>query len=282
MTYKTLIDAATLKSEYQKGAWQIFDCRSYLTDQKKGRLLYQTSHIPDAHFFDMESDLSSQITDISGRHPLPDFETLAQKLGGCGVEQGVQVVVYDDMQGAMASRLWWLLRYMGHGDVAVLDGGLQAWQAFNGKMTDSLPELSAGDFAVQAPFQNTSYLSTTDVVKKLELLQIVDARARPRFLGEVEPIDPVAGHIPGSVNRPFQENLSEDGVFKSAQQLAHEWAERVDLTQPVVHMCGSGVTACHNILAMSHAGFDNSILYAGSWSEWIRDTARPISTQDTK
>jgi thiosulfate/3-mercaptopyruvate sulfurtransferase len=282
MTYKTLIDAATLQSEYQKGAWQIFDCRSYLTDQEKGRLLYQTSHIPDAHFFDMESDLSSQITETSGRHPLPDFETLAQKLGGCGVEQGVQVVVYDDMQGAMAARLWWLLRYMGHGDVAVLDGGLQAWQAINGKMTDSLPKSSVGDFAIQAPFKNTSYLSTIDIVKQFGRLQIVDARAKPRFLGEVEPIDPVAGHIPGAINWPFQENLAEDGRFKSQQQLAHEWAELVDLTQPVVHMCGSGVTACHNMLAMSHAGFDNSILYAGSWSEWIRDEARPISMEDTK
>ncbi|SIS99263.1 sulfurtransferase [Neptunomonas antarctica] len=286
--YQTLISVDALQRHYSPQGWVVFDCRFDLADVKKGHRLYREGHIPAAQFMDLEQDLSSAVTALSGRHPLPDFEVLKEKLGKAGVTSASQVVVYDDCGGAMAARLWWLMRYLGHTSIAVLDGGYPAWVQHEG-------ETSANVFSpAQTVYQGN--LSTTDagmpLVSSAELqqqlpdVQLVDARATPRFNGEVEPIDPVAGHIPGALNRPFQDNLTTTGVFKPADELANEWSALVNAHEPVIHMCGSGVTACHNILAMTHAGLNvlglqnkalnNSVLYAGSWSEWIRDNTRPV------
>ena len=227
----------------------------------------------------MERDLSGQIKTDTGRHPLPNREELAAKLGVWGVGHDIQVVVYDDVNGAMAARLWWLLRWLGHAGVALLDGGWTQW------LKDGLPvslETYSGDqvsFTPEPPLLN--YLSTAEVQDGLRdnTIQLLDARAAERFRGEVEPIDPIAGHIPGAINRPFQLNLAADGRFLSAKELLRQFTSQLDAISPhqVVNMCGSGVTACHNIVAMEIAGLNGSQLYAGSWSEWIRNPDNPVA-----
>lgn len=272
--YTTLISAEQLRANLNNPDWVVFDCRSYLTEPAKGRVLYQQGHLPGARFLDMETELSGPVTPVTGRHPLPDFTQLATTLASLGVSQTTQVVVYDDMCGAMAARLWWLLRYLGHQAVALLDGGLASWQAMGGELSQVVPRTEAGDFYPR-PW-SIPYFSTSQVEQHHALLPLVDARAEERFRGINEPVDPVAGHIPGALNRPFERNLDQHGCFKSAAQLHQEWQQLVPLDQPLIHMCGSGVTACLNLLACEHAGISGGILYAGSWSEWIRDSARPV------
>lgn len=273
--FSTLISAAQLQASYQAQTWAIVDCRAYLSDVTKGRALYQTSHLPDAVFMDMETDLSSPVTPVTGRHPLPDMGVLCATLGRLGIDNQTQVVVYDDMQGAMAGRLWWLLRHLGHEAVAVLDGGFQAWQHQGGELTAEIPTPSVTTFT---PTDSSFNYLTTDALREtLADLQLIDARAKERYEGKVEPIDPVAGHIPSAFNHPFSQNLQDNGCFKPAAELAAQWRALLN-GKPVVHMCGSGVTACHNLLAMEHAGLGVSALYAGSWSEWIRHADNPIAT----
>ncbi|SFG64587.1 sulfurtransferase [Neptunomonas qingdaonensis] len=278
--YRTLLSVDALQKDYSPQAWVIFDCRFDLADVTKGHQLYKEGHIPAAQFMDLEQDLSSPVTPTTGRHPLPDLEQLKDKLGRAGVTANTQVIAYDDCGGAMAARLWWLLRFIGHEAVAVLEGGYPAWVQQCGEVTTNVL------LPVKATYQENSVsgnggmpvISSEELQGQLASVQLVDARAAPRFQGEVEPIDSVAGHIPGALNRPFQDNLTVSGVFKSAEQLAEEWSVLINTDLPVVHMCGSGVTACHNILAMAHAGLDNSVLYVGSWSEWIEDKSRPIAS----
>lgn len=285
--YQTLISVEALQQHCSSHDWVVVDCRFDLADPSKGYQLYREGHIPQAQFMDLEQDLSSPIDSTSGRHPLPDLQQFQEKLGKVGITASSQVVAYDDCGGAMASRLWWLLRCLGHEAVAVLDGGFPVWKQQAGEISTNvfLPvkevyQCSNVNTASQegAWFNLTMPLiSSEELCRSLMDVQLIDARATPRFNGEVEPIDPVAGHVPGAVNRPFIDNLTAAGVFKPTDELAQEWSSLVEMDKAVVHMCGSGVTACHNILAMTHAGMTNSVLYVGSWSEWIRDSRRPVS-----
>lgn len=273
--YTTLIGVAAFQQAYHPDSWAVFDCRSYLTEPAKGRSLYEQGHIPGAMFMDMETDLSAPVGPTTGRHPLPDFTVLASKLANAGVSSRTQVLVYDDMAGAMAARLWWLLRYLGHEAVAVLDGGYPAWLAAGGEPTRVVPVPRSADFTPKAG--GMPWLTTAQVQAALADYQLIDARTPERFAGENEPIDPVAGHIPGAVNRPLQTNLGADGCFLVSSELAIQWQALLAGKAQPLHMCGSGVTACHNILSMLHAGLAVAPLYAGSWSEWIRDPDRPIA-----
>ncbi len=273
MTYTTLISPATLHQQLKHPDWVIVDCRFSLADTEAGAKAYRHGHIPNARYAHLDKDLSSAIIDFTGRHPLPDFALLAKKLGDWGIDNNAQVVIYDDAGGAFAGRLWWLLRCMGHDKVAVLDGGIKHWQKQGLPVTTTLPALKPASFR---PYLNeAAWLNAVQVQNALaqKAICLIDARTPDRYRGEQEPIDPVAGHIPYALNRAFQLNLDSNGLFLSEEQLRDQFKQLIGASAPeqVVHYCGSGVTACHNLLAMEHAGLTGSKLYAGSWSEWIRN-----------
>lgn len=275
--YHTLVTAEQVRQH--QGDWCLLDCRFSLADTGYGARVYGEGHIPGAYYLDLDADLSSPIGPQDGRHPLPEPAKLNARLRGCGVAPGVQVVVYDDCGGAMAARAWWLLRWLGHDAVAVLDGGYPAWQALGAPPEQQRPKDRDSGWMAQP---NTAAVVDVEAVAanlKAPEFTLVDARSGERFRGEQEPIDPVAGHIPGSLNRPLTDNL-DSGRFKGPETLRREWLALLGEHRPeaVVHMCGSGVTACHNLLAMEHAGLSGSRLFAGSWSQWIRDGRRPIAT----
>jgi len=277
MSFTSLVDAATLAAHLHDPDWRIIDVRHQLLDTAYGERSYREGHIPGALFMHCDTDLSGPMTGKNGRHPLPSVDVLAARLGACGIGSQTQVVVYDDAQGMIAGRLWWLLRWLGHDKVAVLDGGLQAWLSAQGAICQEVPVIKPQlfmpremDCRVDADFVR-SFLETSR-------LYLVDARSPDRFRGENETMDPVGGHIPGAVNRFFRDNLQENGCFKPAEQLRAEWLALLGGVKPeqVVHQCGSGVSACHNALAMEVAGLSGSKLYGGSWSEWCADPARPV------
>lgn len=279
MAYTTLVSAATLQQNINNPNWVIVDCRFSLSDAEAGAYAYRHGHIPDARYAHLNKDLSSAITDYSGRHPLPDFMLLAKKLGTWGITNNSQVIAYDDAGGAFAGRLWWLLRCLGHEAVAVLDGGIKYWQKLGLPVTTALPAFKPTTFR---PYLNTTcWLNALQVQNGLAQRSIclIDARTPERYRGEQEPVDPVAGHIPHALNRAFQLNLDNSGLLLSAGQLHDQFSRLIGDTSPeqVVHSCGSGVTACHNLLAMEYAGLTGSKLYAGSWSEWIRNKNRPVA-----
>lgn len=279
MRFTRLIDTQTLASYLDDPRWVIFDCRFNLTDPAAGQRTYEAGHIPNARYAHLDEDLSSPISPTSGRHPLPEPQTLSRKLGQWGVDTNKQVVVYDDSLGAMAARLWWLLRWLGHDAVALLDGGLPKWEREGRSLTTEEPAINVTAFV---PRQDDSLWVKTEFVKQVVERGghvLLDARAEPRFKGEVEPFDKVAGHIPGAQNHPFETNLDSQGCFLPADQLGEQFVRRLAGMRPeqVISTCGSGVTACHNILAMEHAGLSGAKLYAGSWSEWITDSSRPIA-----
>lgn len=259
----------------------VVDCRHDLMKPDWGRQAYADGHIPGAHFLHQDADLASPKGDGSrGRHPLPERDALAARLRGIGLSAGRQLVAYDTSGGMFASRLWWLARWLGHAEVAVLDGGLPAWQQSRYPLTPEVPTPRAGDFAAGASL--VTMVAATDLVANLGSRErlVVDARAAERYRGETEPLDPVAGHIPGAANRPTGLNLRPDGRFKPAQALREEF-ERVlagRMPATVVNSCGSGVSACHNLLAMEVAGLSGAALYPGSWSEWVADRSRPVAT----
>ncbi|TAK91292.1 MAG: sulfurtransferase [Burkholderiaceae bacterium] len=277
MDYTTLITPPQLQACANA---VVFDCRFDLADPEAGAAAYAEGHIPGAFYLHLEHDLSGVKTGRNGRHPLPAAETLLEKLRSCGVDNDTQVVAYDAQGGMFAARLWCLLRWLGHISVAVLDGGLPAWQSAGGPMVTALPQARRGQLTQQPCLQPTI---TADRVR--DNLQrpgflMIDARSGERFRGERETIDPVAGHIPCAANRFFKDNLRDDGHFKPAPQLRQEWLNvpGIDAATPVAHYCGSGVAACHNILALEIAGLNSGALYAGSWSEWCGDAARPVAT----
>lgn len=279
MTYTRLVSATTLNQNLDNPQWVIVDCRFSLANSDAGGYAYRHGHIPHARYAHLNDDLSSAVTRFTGRHPLPDFMLLAKKLGAWGITNDSQVVVYDDAGGAFAGRLWWLLRCLGHDKVAVLDGGIQHWQKQGFSLTTTLPKTTPATFR---PYLNTSlWLNALQVQNSLAKKEIclIDARTPERYRGEQEPIDPVAGHIPQAINRPFQLNLDSAGLFLSADSLSKQFKHLIGTTSPeqVVHYCGSGVTACHNLLAMEHAGLTGSKLYPGAWSEWIRDKNRVVA-----
>ncbi|MGH8219066.1 MAG: sulfurtransferase [Steroidobacteraceae bacterium] len=260
-------------------ALAIVDCRHDLARPHWGAQAYAAGHIPRAVFAHLERDLSGPVGPSSGRHPLPDPGRLAATFGGWGIDRSVQVVAYDERTGTMAARLWWLLRFLGHERAAVLDGGLAAWQAAGLPVWSGIESRAARSFegAPHAPW----LASGEDVARGLERGEIVlvDARSADRFAGRNETLDPVAGHVPGARNHPYTRNLGDDGRFLSPQELGSRWRGTLGGASPerVVSMCGSGVTACHNLLAMERAGLPGARLYAGSWSEWCRDPTRPVA-----
>ncbi len=279
MSYTTLVDVATLQAHLDDPAWLVVDVRHQLADTGYGDRVYAEGHIPGAVFLHCDRDLSGPMTGSNGRHPLPDPEQLAQRLGDIGIGATTQVVVYDDAQGMIAGRLWWLLRWLGHDRVALLNGGLQAWQAAAGVMTKLLPTLSPRVFVPRQ--QDRLRVDADYVQERIESphMHLIDGRAADRFRGENETIDPVGGHIPGAINRFFKDNLLADGRFKPAAELRAEWLAILAGTLPdqVVHQCGSGVSACLNMVAMEIAGLPGSKLYAGSWSEWCAGRGRPVA-----
>ena len=278
--FRTLVECETLAAHLRDPTWIIVDCRFRLTDSEAGRAAYLQGHLPGARYAHLDQDLSGPVTSSSGRHPLPKPETLVDKIRGWGIDDDSQVVVYDDAGGAIATRLWWLLRWLGHRRVAVLNGGIQAWQAASHALVQEQVSVRHGD--IKERTNNNMWVDIHALLDNYREsgLQVVDARSELRFRGEEEPIDPVAGHIPGAINFPLEHNLDSSGRFRSADELRELWLAALGSRSAttVVHSCGSGVSACHNLLAMEVAGLSGSLLYPGSWSEWIRDPKRPIAT----
>lgn len=278
MSFTTLVDVATLAAHVDAADWCVVDVRHQLSDTGYGERAYAEGHIPGAVFLHCDRDLSGPMSGGNGRHPWPERERLAARLGEVGIGPQTQVVVYDDAQGMIAGRLWVLLRWLGHDRVAVLDGGLQAWLAAGGAMTALPPSVHAVAFEAN---EGDGPVTANEVLERLGTpgMRLVDARSPDRFRGENETIDPVGGHIPGAVNRFFRDNLRADGRCKPAAELRAEWLAVLAgaLPEKVVHQCGSGVSACHNMLAMEIAGLPGSRLYAGSWSEWCADPGRPVA-----
>jgi len=258
--------------------WRVFDCRHDLGNTEYGRQAHARGHIPGALFLHLDENLSGVANGSNGRHPLPEVATFARLMSDCGVDADTQVVAYDNEGGIFASRLWWMLRWLGHERVAVLDGGLAAWKRSKRTLEEGTPQVAPREFEARPQGM------AVDVGQVLANLQsdrmlILDARSPERFRGENETLDPVGGHIPGAVNRFYFDNLDDDGCFfKPAGELRAEFAALLGARQPaqVVQQCGSGVTACHNLLAMELAGFCGSMLYPGSWSEWCADPSRPV------
>lgn len=278
MCYSTLITPEELLPLLEHEEIVILDCRHNLADLAMGERAYARSHLPGARFFHLDRDLSGPMNGKNGRHPLPDREVMARRFAAAGISNNSQVVAYDQDSGAMATRAWWLLRWLGHRPVAVLDGGMSAWVEAELPLTSAAPEAKSGEFSAQA---GEAMVDADFVLAHLKdpSLALIDARAPDRFRGENETLDPVAGHIPGALNRHFMRNLGEDGRFKAPAILRAEFSDLLNGRAPdkVVHQCGSGVTACHNLLAMELAGMSGSRLYPGSWSEWITDPARPVT-----
>ena len=278
MNHTTLIDATTLHARLDDPDWIVVDCRFSLADPEAGRRAYRDSHLPGAHYAHLDEDLSGPVTPTTGRHPLPDPERLARKLGVWGIDRDTRVVAYDDMGGMLAAaRLWWLLRWLGHTACAVLDGGLPAWRRAGWPLTAEAPSARPTTFAPRP--DDRLWMSTEQVLTLPAADVLLDARAAARYRGEMEPIDPVAGHIPGALNLPTDGNLTPDGPFLPVAALRARFAAALGDRPPpsVIHTCGSGVTACHNLLAMEVAGLGGSRLYAGSWSEWVRDPRRAVA-----
>jgi thiosulfate/3-mercaptopyruvate sulfurtransferase len=277
--YHTLIEPAELAALLDDPDVAVIDCRHELAQPEWGAQAYAQGHIPGALFAHLDRDLSGPVTPRSGRHPLPTFESLARTASAWGIDSGVQVIAYDQGPGAYAARLWWLMRWAGHERVAVLNGGLAAWRAAGLPLTSEVRARGVRRFLPRPALERA--LTTAEVESELARgsIRLVDARGADRFAGQNETIDPMAGHVPGAVNHPFATNLDATGRFLPAAQLAQRWRATASgaAGEALVAMCGSGVTACHNLLALRIAGFEGARLYAGSWSEWIRDAARPIA-----
>lgn len=261
--------------------WVVVDTRHDLMDPTKGPKAYAAGHIPGAYFMHVDEDLAGPKTGKNGRHPLPDLAEFTRKLNERGITPRTQVVVYDDMAGNFAVRLWWMLRWLGHERVALLDGGYPPWVKEGRPVTAEVPKPRKGSFVPRPALGATVDHAFVERFREDPSVKLIDARAPERYAGLQEPVDPVAGHIPGAVNRFWQKNLQPDGRFKPAQQLRAEFEAFLGNADPaqVVHMCGSGVTACHNLFAMELAGMPGGRLYPGSWSEWCADTSRPIATE---
>jgi thiosulfate/3-mercaptopyruvate sulfurtransferase len=277
--HNTIVSAAELVPHLDDANWLIVDCRFDLTRPAAGEEAYGSSHIPGAVYAHLDRDLSSPITPTSGRHPLPTPQQFAATLGRWGVTSRTQIVAYDADVGSLAARLWWLSRWIGHENIAVLDGGFKAWQAAALAVTTALPSRTATQFEPHPA--RDAWLDAAQVAERVQRKEwrLLDARAPERFAGAVEPLDPVAGHVTGARNHPFASSIGADGRFLSAAQLRERFAtsQAGVADDYTIAMCGSGVTACHLLLALEIAGKTGAKLYAGSWSEWIRDTARPVS-----
>lgn len=282
MPYTTLISAENLARHVQDASWVVIDCRHELTNSDAGKAAYAAGHIPGAQFAHLDIDMSDKSpgpnNEFRGRHPLPERNAFVETLRRWGINHGTQVVAYDAQGGMFAARLWWMLRWAGHEAVAVLDGGLQAWQALGLPLSTDPVTRPRGN--VEPHYSLTTTVNVDDVLANLSnpVRTVIDARAPDRFRGENETLDPVGGHIPGAKNRFFKDNLQADGRFKSADELRQEFSALITAPEASIMQCGSGATACHNLLAMEIAGLRGAALYPGSWSEWCADPSRPVAT----
>lgn len=282
-----LIQAQDLRTLLAQRACLVFDVRHSLADHEAGRRAYAEGHIPGALFLDAETQLSADRTGHNGRHPLPARGDFAALMRTQGLTSRSRVVVYDAGDGLFASRLWWMLRWLGHESVSVLDGGWQAWldaggEAESGMRGPALTEAQAVQGLALSGKPSMPSVGVDDMLANLDQprFAVIDARAAERYRGETEPLDPAAGHIPGALNRPYRDNLQSDGRFKPADALRDEFRALLgdQAESGVVHQCGSGISACHNLFAMELAGLHGSALYPGSWSEWCSDPSRPVAT----
>jgi thiosulfate/3-mercaptopyruvate sulfurtransferase len=275
-----LVDARSLARALARGGSIAVDCRFTLTEPAAGRAAYERGHIPGARYAHLDDDLARPPNAAEGRHPLPEREQFVATLGAWGIGPDDTVVAYDEGSGAIAARLWWLLGWIGHERRAVLDGGFAAWQRAGLPVEQQDPEVRPRPYSA-VPAQGARVVTTDEVARAPGSGDVlVDARSAQRYRGEQEPIDPRAGHVPGALNRPFSANVTAEGAFRPQAELRAELLELLGGRTPdrLIAMCGSGVTACHLLLAMEVAGLPGGRLYAGSWSEWIRDPRRPIET----
>jgi thiosulfate/3-mercaptopyruvate sulfurtransferase len=282
VTLSTLIDVSALAARIRQGDVLVVDCRFDLVDPAAGARAHAQGHIPGAVYADLNRDLSdlSKAQEL-GRHPLPDDAAFSAVLGRWGWTPDTPVVAYDAANGALAAaRLWWMLRLVGAREAAVLDGGVQAWSAAGLPLTAAAPSRAPTSVAVRYDATRIVYAQALVEALRDPATCLLDARAAARYRGETEPIDKLSGHVPGALNRPFSENHAADGRFKPAAQLREEFKALLGAQRPVdtIHMCGSGVTACHNLLAMEHAGLSGARLFAPSWSGWIADSRLPVAT----
>lgn len=280
-SYQNLIEVDALKRLIDASECRVIDCRFHLTDPQKGRLEYESQHIPGAVYADLDKDLAGPVTPSSGRHPLPAESALQALLDRWGIEKESQIVVYDHSNGAVAARLWWLMRWANHENIAVLNGGIAAWVRAGYALSDQIPNITAGRYPLKTDPDMVA--TTADIhgrMQRPQPIRLIDARDPKRFSGEVEPIDAVAGHVPGATNLPFLATVNSDGTWKSREELRRLCQETLEnrIESPAVTMCGSGVTACHLLVTAHLLGLSLPKLYVGSWSEWIRDDARPIAT----
>jgi len=284
LAFTTIVSTRELAAHAADARWVVVDCRFKLADEDWGAREYQLAHVPGAAYAHLGHDLSSAPDGTNGRHPLPNPDTLINTFGRLGIANGMQVVAYDQDSGMFASRLWWLLRWMGHDSVAVLDGGFASW------MSEHRPAASGNGARPATRFtgapradMTAGVVDVATLVNRQDAL-LIDARAPERFRGEIEPVDRVAGHIPGAANHFFQQNLDAQGAFRSPDDLRTRLSGTLAGISPdhVVCYCGSGVSACHNLLALEHAGLRGAKLYAGSWSEWSSDPARPVARSTTQ
>lgn len=281
MSYTTLISAKKLERYISEPSWVILDCRFSLANPDSGRLSYQAGHIPGAIYLDLKHDLSGKaVKGVTGRHPLPEVEAISSTFSACGIDDEVQVVAYDDVGGALAAaRAWWLLRWLGHEQVAVLNGGIQQWEKAGFMLNTEDAQKTKRAFTPHVRPDLVVSTSQVEAMRQDADYRVCDARSAERFRGENETIDPLAGHIPGAVSLPYAGNLKMDGTFRLVNRL-HDRYQQVLGDAPaerVVFYCGSGVTSAHNILAMMVGGLGEAKLYAGSWSEWITDANRAIA-----
>ncbi|WP_106766467.1 sulfurtransferase [Paenibacillus faecalis] len=255
----------------------IVDCRFTLGQPEAGRLAYEEEHIPRAVYLDLDQDLSSPLSLHGGRHPLPDMREFASKLGQAGIDKDKRVVIYDDQGGMIASRLWWMLKYTGHKHVYIMDQGFSAWKNANYPVTAETPVVIPGHY--EPDVQHHMLVDVKDVKQALhsESAYLIDSREQPRYEGIEEPIDPVAGHIPGAVNYFWKDNLDEQGRWISLEEIRHRFRD-VPKDKDIIVYCGSGVSACPNVLALEEAGYRNVKLYGGSWSDWISYSENPVAT----
>jgi thiosulfate/3-mercaptopyruvate sulfurtransferase len=280
--HTALVDVATLAAHLHDANWLVVDCRFDLANPDAGESAFAQAHIPGALYAHLDRDLAGPITPTTGRHPLPDPQEFANTLGRWGVTANTQVIAYDADTGMYAARLWWMLRWLGHDAVAVLNGGFKAWLASGMEISRETSTRNRSQFVARA--DRSMWVDASEVARATNdaSWRVLDARAPERYQGIVEPIDAVAGHIPGARNHPFAKSLVSEGRFASPNELRSQFAMSQDgvPAERTVAMCGSGVTACHLLLALEVAGQHGAKLYPGSWSEWIRDPSRPVTTKE--
>ena len=280
--FTTLISVEELKQHIGQPDVVIIDCRFSLANPNEGRQQYENGHIPGAFYAHLDEDLSGEIIPgTTGLHPLPSPSDFAAYCGHWGINEDSQVIVYDQGHGGIAARLWWMLRWLGHEAVAVLNGGFLAWEKEGGEMSTEQLQAIPREFNAKSQLAWPVEANDVNLASENTEIPLIDSRTAPRYRGKEEPIDPVAGHIPGAINLPFTENLNAEGLWLDKDKLKERFEAYVKGDYTPIFYCGSGVTACHNILALKHAGLGDAYLYPGSWSEWITDNTHGVATETT-